>query len=75
MEGVMEKFISLMSEIMNLSADLISPENALDKIETWDSMAMVQFLAMADLEYSKNIIIDDLVAAETIKDLYALVRV
>jgi acyl carrier protein len=70
----MEKFISLMSEIMNLSADLISPENALDKIKTWDSMAMVQFLAMVDVEYNKNIIIDDLVAAETIKDLYALVR-
>jgi acyl carrier protein len=68
----MERFIFLLSEILNLPADQVSPETVLDKIETWDSMAMVQFLAMADLEYNKNIIIEDLLEAATVKDLYSL---
>ncbi len=68
----MDKFIPLLSEILGLRADEISPETALRKLKTWDSVAMVQFLAMADLEYNKNVIVEDLTAAETVKDLFAL---
>jgi acyl carrier protein len=68
----MEKFISLLCEILELRADALSPETELHKIKTWDSVAMVHFLAMADMEYHRNIIIEDLVAADTIKDLFTL---
>jgi acyl carrier protein len=68
----MEKFISLLSEILELSPGELTPTTSLDKIKAWDSLAMVQFLAMVDMQYNREIMIDHLVAAETVTDLFAL---
>jgi acyl carrier protein len=68
----MEKFIALLSEILELPAGGLEPTTPLHKIKAWDSLAMVHFLAMVDMQYNKDIMIDLLVAAETVTDLYAL---
>jgi len=70
----MEKFMKIMEELFFIDEDNIDFDTILKEIKTWDSLSMVNFVAMADAEYDKMLAFDALLAAETVGDLYELVR-
>ena len=62
-----------LSETLEQETPLAS-DKLLSEIEEWDSLAVVTFIAMADIKYKKTIQLQDIIKATTISDLYALVQ-
>jgi len=69
----MEQFLGNLCEILELENSL-SSDKLLSEIEEWDSLAVVTFIAMADLKYKKTIQISEIRNAIAIADLYELVQ-
>ena len=69
----MEQFLKNLCEILELETPP-SPEKLLSEIEEWDSLAIVSFVAMADLKYKKTIQLSDIGKVTTVSDLYELVQ-
>lgn len=70
----MDKFMIIMEELFVADEDNIDIHTHLKEIKTWDSLSMVNFVAMADVEYNKMLGFEAVLAAETVGDLYELVR-
>lgn len=68
----MEKFLEKLSGILESEMEIL-PETYLSDIEEWDSLSVVSFAAMAQVDYGKTINISDIRAAKTVQDLYELV--
>ena len=69
----MEQFFKNFCEILELETPP-SSDKLLSEIEEWDSLAVVTFIAMADLKYQKKIQAQDIKKASTVSDLYALLQ-
>lgn len=69
----MEQFIEKMVDILD-SEEEINMDTVLNDLEEWDSLSLVSFMAMANADYGKKVVPADVKAAETIKDLYELVK-
>ena len=68
----MEKFISCMKEVLDTSKE-INMDSVLAEIEEWDSLAMVSFAAMANVEFGITLQASQIKEAKTIKDLFSLI--
>ena len=51
----------------------VAPETRLDSLPEWDSLAALGVILMCDTEYGVTISGNDLKAAVTVNDIYALV--
>lgn len=70
MENIfLERLTEILDTQLNLDMDI-----KLGNVEEWDSLGMVSFIAMADVEYGKKVIFSDLKNAQTVRDLYMLVK-
>lgn len=69
----MENFIEQMQDILDCDQQ-ITMESALADIEEWDSLSYVSFIAMANASYGKKVDAKIVKEAETIGDLYNLVK-
>lgn len=68
-----EIFIEKMKEILDCSENFTF-KTKLSEIEEWDSLSIVSFLAMANVESGKKIDITILREAKSIGDLYILIK-
>ena len=68
----MDKFLENMIDLLDTETEIL-PETHLDAIEEWDSLSIVSFLAMVDVEYGKTMRAAQFKDAQTIGDLYRLV--
>ena len=68
----MDKFLELMVDILDTEAE-ITMDTVLENIEEWDSLSMVSFAAMADIEYNKKVVASDIKKVQVVRDLYNLV--
>lgn len=66
-----EKFLEKLQEILDVEESPLM-ETALKEIEEWDSLSIVSFSAMADVECSKKLEAGKIRSAKTIQDLYDL---
>lgn len=48
----------------------ITPETVVAELEHWDSLAQLGVIVMVDIEFSKTLTADDIVACRTIQGLY-----
>lgn len=69
----MEQFIEKMVDILD-SEEEITMNTVLGELEEWDSLSIVSFMAMVNAVYGKKVVLANVKAAETIKDLYELVK-
>jgi acyl carrier protein len=69
----MNDFIEKMAEILEVDAAELSDGMKFRDLPSWDSLAQLSFLALAQDDYSKNLTSDNLKSAATFKDLYELV--
>lgn len=65
----MDKFMEKLEEILDTEKEL-TPQTRLSEIEEWDSLSIISFLAMANVEYGKSLRKADFAGAETLQDLY-----
>ena len=69
----MEQFIEKMVDVLDCEEE-ITMDTVLGDLEEWDSLSFVSFMAMANAAYGKKVMPADVRAAETISDLYNLVK-
>ena len=67
----MEQYLEEMAEI--LEEDTVMLSDKLDKFESWDSLATLSVVAMADSKYGVKIAAKDVNSVPTIGDLYELI--
>ena len=56
-----------------LDGEEIEMDEGLKEVEAWDSLSVVSFLAMADVDYGSTINPLEAKTARTVRDLYDLV--
>lgn len=66
-------FLERMTDILDAEED-VSMDMQLDDIEEWDSLSVVSYVAMANTACGKKINVKDVREAETIRDLYDLLK-
>ncbi len=69
----MNEFLEKMADILEVEANELQPDTNFRDLPTWDSLAQLSFLALAQDDYSKNLTSDNLKAANTFEDLFKLV--
>ncbi|MCE5286403.1 MAG: hypothetical protein LLG02_11215 [Pelosinus sp.] len=70
----MEKFLQGFTEMLDTVTD-VTMDTCLDDLDEWDSLSIVSFAAMSDIEYGKKLVADDIRTAKTVHDLYNLIFV
>ena len=68
----MEEFLKNFCEMLG-TGETVCADTFLSKIKEWDSMTVVDFVAMTDIKYKKTVSLDELDKAETVSDLYRLI--
>lgn len=68
-----ELFLEKITNILDAEED-ITMETQLDDIEEWDSFSVVNYVTMADVDYGVKVNVKDVREAETIQDLYNLLK-
>ena len=66
------KFYEQLAQILDIEE--VKPDNILKDFETWDSLAILSVLAMADAKYSVTIKADEIRSVVTALDLANLVE-
>lgn len=68
------KVITQLEEILEADAGTLSESTSLDSLDTWDSLAVISFIAYVSDEFDHVLSGDDLRDAKTVGDLIALVN-
>jgi acyl carrier protein len=66
------EFYQKLAEILDIEE--VKPENVLKDIETWDSLAILSVLAMADSKYGVSIKAEEIRSVVTVANLADLVN-
>lgn len=72
-ELTMEQFIEKMVDMLDVEEE-ITMDTVLDELDEWDSLSFVSFLAMANAAYGKKVEPSNVKLAETVGDLYNLIK-
>lgn len=70
----MNQFLEKMADILEVEGTDLQPDTNFRDLPTWDSLAQLSFLVLAQDDYSKNLTSDNLKAANTFEDLFKLVN-
>lgn len=68
-----EEFLNRMTDILDAEDD-VTMDAVLADIEEWDSLSVVSYVAMANTSCGKKVNVKDVREAETIQDLYNLLK-
>jgi acyl carrier protein len=71
----MDKFLQHLEEMLELAPGTLNPDTPLSQIPTWDSMAAVGFLALADGTYNTAVSPANIQKCKTVNELSLLVGV
>ena len=66
-------FLEKMTDILDAEEE-VSMDMQLDDIEEWDSLSVVSYVAMVNTACGKKVNVKDVREAETIRDLYDLLK-
>ncbi|HYP06189.1 MAG TPA: phosphopantetheine-binding protein [Bryobacteraceae bacterium] len=67
-------FLRNFEELLELAPETLTGTETLDELETWDSLAIIGFLAMADDRYGARLTGGRISACESVQDLFELVQ-
>jgi acyl carrier protein len=70
----MNDFLKLFAQALETDVSKLSMDMPLERLDDWDSLAMVSFVALADRHYHKSIAGAAVAKARTVRDLYDLVE-
>lgn len=66
------EFYLLLDEVLELGAGTLKGDERLEDIETWDSLAVISFIALVDEHFGIVIESEKLAQAQSVADLYTL---
>jgi acyl carrier protein len=66
------EFLAALEEMLEADAGSLSPDTALDSLDSWDSLAVISFIALVDEHFDHVVAGEDLAKAKSIGDLLAL---
>lgn len=66
------EFLAALEDMLELDAGSLSPDAALDSLDSWDSLAVISFIALVDEHFDHVVAGEDLAKAKTVGDLLAL---
>lgn len=66
------EFLAALEEMLEADAGSLSPDTGLDSLDSWDSLAVISFIALVDEHFDHVVAGEDLAKAKTIGDLLAL---
>ena len=67
-------FLRNIEQILELKSGKLKGDESLESLESWDSLAVLGFIAMADKNYSASVKADDVAACKIVNDLAALLE-
>ncbi|MDE1145391.1 MAG: acyl carrier protein [Azospirillaceae bacterium] len=67
------EFLAALDEMLELDPGTLKGPEALDSIDSWDSLAVISYIALVDEKFNIVVAGEDLAKAETVDDLLALV--
>ena len=70
----MQQFILDLEQLLNVAAGDICPETLLKNIKAWDSMAVVEFIALSDEKYNMVLDLESLANCKSVADLYQILK-
>ena len=68
----MELFLKKLAEILEVKK--IEMDNILSEFEEWDSLTSLTIIATVDADFNVNISAEELLSANTVKDLIDLIQ-
>ena len=75
MEINMEEFIALIEEEFDdIEAGVLKPESKFRESFEWNSINALIFIALVDTEYDVTITAEDIASAETLQDLFDIIK-
>ena len=69
----MEHFLKMAADLLETDQEL-SPDMEYRSFENWDSLTVISFLAMVDVEYNKKLRVDDVKETRTFRELYDVIQ-
>jgi acyl carrier protein len=66
-------FLAQMTDILEMEVE-VKMDTVLGELEEWDSLSYVSFISMANATLGKKVTVKDLKSANTVADLYNLVK-
>ncbi len=66
------EFLAALEEMLEADDGSLSPDTGLDSLDSWDSLAVISFIALVDEHFDHVVAGEDLAKAKTIGDLLAL---
>jgi acyl carrier protein len=69
-----DRFLRLIEEILELEPHALKGSEWLSDTKEWDSMAVIQFMAMVDKHAGAILNVDAIARCATCDDLYALIE-
>jgi acyl carrier protein len=66
-------FCLKLDELVETAPGTVKPEQALEDLEAWDSVAVVSFIALADSDYGVNLPAKAIAECITVQDLAHLI--
>lgn len=66
-------FCAKLDEALDVPPGTVRPEQSLDQLDGWDSVAVLAFIAMADMEYAVTVPAKDIPECRTVNDLADLI--
>jgi acyl carrier protein len=69
-----QEFYALLDEILELEPGTIKGDETLESLDTWDSLAVISFIAMVDQHFEIILESKKLMQAESVGALWALVQ-
>ena len=67
-----EKFLLQMDEILGLPVGALHGDEKLDELETWDSIALINLILLAETQNNASITPDQVAACSAVADLLRL---
>lgn len=67
-----ENFCRKLERLLNAPADSVKEQQELKALKSWDSLTVLEFIVMADSDYSSDLQPADIAACKTVYDLARL---
>ena len=69
----MDEFLQKIAELLEVDPSELKGDVNFKDLPTWDSLAQLSFLALAQDDYGRDLTNESVKASQTIKDLFELV--
>ena len=69
----MEKLSALMADVLQVSADTITDDLTINDLDTWDSLAHMELVAVIEQQYDLSLEAEDMVAMISVAKIREIV--